>query len=85
MNNIETLLLVNSGLLALIGILFGIVGFFVRDMHKDFKRLASEVNSLAREHHGLHTRAQLLEELTQKQISRIFSRLGSLEAKVKSK
>jgi hypothetical protein len=42
----ETLLAVNSMLLTLLGILVGIVGFFLRDFHMQFKQLVQTVTSL---------------------------------------
>ena len=85
MNNVETLLIINSALLGLIGILFGIVGFFVRDLHRDFKLLAGQVNELAKDHHAHLAGFKLIRELLEKQVSRLSRRLDKMESKIKSK
>lgn len=81
MNTIEILLLVNSGLLGLIGLLFGVVGFFVRDLHKDFKELAGKVSGIARDQ-SVHFEAfGILRELFRKQLKKVLNRLDRLEKK----
>ena len=40
MEKTEILLLVNSVLLAIISILFLVIGYFLKDLHKDFKTLS---------------------------------------------
>lgn len=85
MNNVETLLIINSALLGLIGILFGIVGFFVRDLHRDFKTLAGQVNELAKDHHAHLTGFKLIRELLEKQVARLARRVSRLESKPKKK
>jgi len=81
MNNVETLLIINSALLGLIGILFGVVGFFVRDLHRDFKTLAAKVNELAKDHHAHLTGTQLIRELLERQVADLARRVGKLESK----
>ena len=81
MNTVEILLLVNSGLLGLIGLLFGVVGFFVRDLHKDFKKLAGEVNGIARDQ-SVHLEGfGILRELFRKELKKVVNRLDRLEKK----
>ena len=81
MNTVEILLLVNSGLLGLIGLLFGVVGFFVRDLHKDFKKLAGEVNGIARDQ-SVHLEGfGILRDLFRKELKKVVNRLDRLEKK----
>ena len=46
MEKSEILLLVNSVLLAIISIMFLVIGYFLKDLHKDFKILIERVNKL---------------------------------------
>ena len=85
MNNVETLLIINSALLGLIGILFAVVGFFVRDLHKDFKQLAGQVNELTKDHHAHLTGFKLIRELLEKQVASLARRVGKLESKSNKK
>lgn len=85
MNTVEILLLVNSGLLGLIGLLFGVVGFFVRDLHKDFKKLAGEVNGIARDQ-SVHLEGfGILRDLFRKELKKVVNRLDRLEKKGRKK
>lgn len=81
MNNVETLLIINSALLGLIGILFGVVGFFVRDLHRDFKTLAAKVNELGKDHHAHLTGTKLIRELLENQVAGLARRVAKLESK----
>jgi predicted nucleic acid-binding Zn-ribbon protein len=79
MKSTETLLLVNSLLLALVSISFVAIGFFFKDLHKDFKSLVERVNNLYME---LNTHVKLFDNLSQmyqKQIDRLNQRIDRLE------
>jgi uncharacterized protein Yka (UPF0111/DUF47 family) len=79
MKSTEILLLVNSLLLGLVSISFVAIGFFFKDLHKDFKSLVERVNNLYME---LNTHVKLFENLSgmyQKQIDRLNQRIDRLE------
>ncbi len=79
MNNTETLLVINSILLGLIGILFLSIGYFLKNLHKDFKHMVEKVNSV---HGELYTHLTVFESLTklfQKQINGLKKRIKQIE------
>ncbi len=50
MDKAEILLIVNSVLLSFVSIMFLIIGYFLKDLHKDFKQMVERVNNLYSEH-----------------------------------
>jgi hypothetical protein len=85
MSSTEILLIINSILLGLISLLFFIVGYFLRDLHKDFKRLLDRVNRMNNEFE-LHIRLfENLNKVFQKQIDGLKERVKKLEEAVKLK
>ena len=50
MDKVEILLVVNSVLLSFLSIMFLIIGYFLKDLHKDFKVMVEKVNTLVSEH-----------------------------------
>ena len=50
MDMAEILLIVNSVLLSFLSIMFLIIGYFLKDLHKDFKVMVERVNTLYSEH-----------------------------------
>ena len=84
MDKIQILLLINSILLAFIGVLFVFIGYFLKDLHKDFKLTIEKVNKLSSE---VATRVTLFEALVrifQRQINGLTGRIKTLEDKIKS-
>lgn len=79
--NTETLLLLNSILTTTAGALFLVMGYFFRDLHKDFKKLIDRVNQLSRQ---LSTHIAKTES-TAEEIERLRKRLAALESKISSK
>ena len=83
MTSTEILLVINSILLGLISLLFLLIGYFLKDLHKDFKHMLERVNKL---HAELHTHVSLFENLSkvfQRQIDSLSQRLKRVE-KVKT-
>ena len=79
MNNTETLLIINSILLGLIGILFFALSYFLKNLHKDFKNMVEKVNTV---HGELYTHLNLFQNLTRlfkKQIKGLKKRIRQIE------
>jgi uncharacterized protein Yka (UPF0111/DUF47 family) len=85
MDKSEILLLVNSVLLGIISIMFLVIGYFLKDLHKDFKTLIERVNKL---YTDLYSHIHLFENISrvfQKQIDTIEERIKQLEDKSSKK
>ncbi len=79
MNTTDILLIINSILLGLISLLFILIGYFLKDLHKDFKHMVERVNKL---HSELYTHTNVFENLTkifQRQIDGLGERLKKIE------
>lgn len=79
MNSTEILLVINSILLGLISLLFLLIGYFLKDLHKDFKQMLERVNKLNGE---VYTHISLFENLSkvfQRQIDSLSDRLKKIE------
>ena len=82
MEKSEILLLVNSVLLAIISIMFLVIGYFLKDLHKDFKMLIERVNKL---YTDLYTHINLFDNISkmfQKQIDSVERRVDNIEDEV---
>ena len=81
MEKSEILLLVNSVLLGIISIMFLVIGYFLKDLHKDFKILIERVNKL---YSDLYSHINLFDGISkmfQKQIDTLENRIEQLEEK----
>ncbi len=79
MKTTDILLVINSVLLGLISLLFIVIGYFLKDMHKDFKHMLERVNKL---HGELNTHVTLFENLAkvfQRQIDALAERMKKIE------
>ncbi|HRD39403.1 MAG TPA: hypothetical protein PLC65_12285, partial [Bacteroidia bacterium] len=79
MDTTSILLVINSILLGLISILFLLIGYFLKDLHKDFKQMMERVHKM---HGELHNHIGLFENLTkvfQRQIDSLTDRLKKIE------
>ncbi len=50
MDKVQILLIVNSVLLSFLSVMFLVIGYFLKDLHKDFKQMVERVNTLYSEH-----------------------------------
>jgi uncharacterized protein Yka (UPF0111/DUF47 family) len=85
MEKSEILLLINSVLLAIISIMFLVIGYFLKDLHKDFKTLIERVNKL---YTDLYTHINLFDNISkmfQKQIDTIEKKVEDIEEKISKK
>ena len=79
MTSTEILLVINSILLGVISLMFVLIGYFLKDLHKDFKHLMERVN---KQHAELHTHITMFENLTklfQRQIDGLSERIKKVE------
>ncbi len=81
MEKTEILLIINSILLGIISLMFLVIGYFLKDLHKDFKILIERVNKL---YTDLYTHINLFDNISkmfQKQIDTLENRIEQLEEK----
>jgi hypothetical protein len=50
MDKAQLLLMINSILLSFLSVMFIVIGYFLKDLHKDFKQMVERVNNLYSEH-----------------------------------
>jgi hypothetical protein len=50
MDKVQLLLVINSILLSFLSIMFLVIGYFLKDLHKDFKQMVERVNTLYTDH-----------------------------------
>ncbi len=79
MDNIEIFLIVNSVLVTLLGLFVGIVGFFLKDLHRDFKRLVDRVNSMTGEFTGQSALLENVNKMYEREFERLDRRISSLQ------
>lgn len=79
MTSTEVLLVVNSILLGLISLAFLIIGYFLKDLHKDFKQMIEKVNNVHGELQNHITLFENLSKLFQKQIDALTERIKKIE------
>ena len=78
----KILLIINSLLLALISLLFFVAGYFLQDLHKDFKNLIERVNNLYTDLHSHITWFDNLSKMFQRQIENVEIKMKALGEKL---
>jgi hypothetical protein len=76
MDKVQILLIVNSILLSFLSVMFLIIGYFLKDLHKDFKQMVERVNTLYSEH---NTHVSLSKNFD----SNIDNKVGYLQRQIK--
>lgn len=86
MDKAEILLVINSVLLSFLSIMFLIIGYFLKDLHKDFKQMVERVNTLYSEHNTHVSLSQNFDSsidnkvgYLQRQLRKLSSRCDKLE------
>ena len=82
METTQILLLINSLLLAIISLLFFVAGYFLRDLHRDFKSLIERVNKLYTDLYTHINWFDNISKLFQKQIESVETKIKQLEEKI---
>lgn len=81
MAKLEILLIINSILLGIVSLMFLVIGYFLKDLHKDFKILIERVNKL---YSDLYSHINLFDGISkmfQRQIDTLENRIDQLEEK----
>ena len=81
MEKTEILLIINSILLGIISLMFLVIGYFLKDLHKDFKILIERVNTLYTDLYSHINVFDGISKMFQKQIDNIENRIEQLEGK----
>lgn len=79
MNNPELITFLNTVLLSVVSMASLLVGFFLKDLYRDYKNQVEKVNALHRE---LDSHNKLFDELlqiTQQQIERLDERISRMD------
>ena len=82
MNYTQILLLVNSLLLGIISLLFFVAGYFLRDLHRDFKALIERVNKLYTDLYSHIGWFDNTSKIFQKQVEGVQNKVNELETKL---
>jgi cell division protein FtsB len=85
MTTSEFLLTANSLLLALVGILLGVVGFFLKGLHGKFEQLVERVNQLYTELSTEATTSRLHRDQKTKEMDNLADRVNRLETHILNK
>lgn len=78
MDKVQLLLVVNSILLSFLSIMFLIIGYFLKDLHKDFKQMVERVNNLYAEHNTHVTLSQNFENGIDNKVSYLHRQVKKL-------
>ena len=78
-------MLLNSLLLLGVGIMLGMIGFFFKDLHKDFKELVVRVNSLYTELTRHTTQAEINFKNQSEEFKEFKDRVKAIEKKMRNK
>jgi hypothetical protein len=85
MDKVQILLIVNSILLSFLSVMFLIIGYFLKDLHKDFKGMVERVNNLYGEHNTHVTLSKNFDQSLQTRISILFRKVKKLEDRTATK
>ena len=81
MQKTEILLIINSVLLGIISLMFLAIGYFLKDLHKDFKTLIERVNKVYSDLYSHINSFENISKMFQKQIDTLENRIVVLEGK----
>ena len=79
MENPELITLLNTFLLSVVSVASLLVGFFLKDLYRDYKNQIEKVNALHRELDSHNRLFDELMQITQQQIDRLHERINRLD------
>ncbi|CAN5729855.1 hypothetical protein BH11BAC7_BH11BAC7_21400 [soil metagenome] len=79
MDKVQILLLINSIILSFLSIMFVIIGYFLKDLHRDFKTMVERVNTLYSEHNTHVLLSDSFDKNIQNRVSGLYRKVKKLE------
>ena len=79
MDKVQLLLMVNSVLLSLLSVLFVVIGYFLKDLHKDFKTMVERVNTLYSEHNTHVQLSRAFDQQVNERVSTLYRKVKKLQ------
>lgn len=79
MDKVQLLLIVNSVLLAFLSVLFLVIGYFLKDLHKDFKTMVERVNTLYTEHNTHVLVSKAFDQGMNNRVSNLYRKVKKLQ------
>jgi hypothetical protein len=80
MDKVQILLVINSIVLSFLSILFVIIGYFLKDLHRDFKTMVERVNTLYSEHNTHVVLSSSFDKNIQNRVSGLYRKIKKLES-----
>lgn len=79
MDKVQLLLIVNSILLSFLSVLFIVIGYFLKDLHKDFKIMVERVNTLYTEHNTHVVLSKTFDKDINDRVSNLYRKVKKLQ------
>lgn len=79
MDKVQLLLIVNSVLLSFLSVLFIVIGYFLKDLHKDFKTMVERVNTLYNEHNTHVVLSKSFDKDINDRVSNLYRKVKKLQ------
>lgn len=79
MDKVQLLLIVNSILLSFLSVLFLVIGYFLKDLHKDFKTMVERVNTLYSEHNTHVVLSKSFDQDINNRVSNLYRKVKKLQ------
>jgi hypothetical protein len=79
MDKVQLLLIVNSILLSFLSVLFLVIGYFLKDLHKDFKTMVERVNTLYSDHNTHVHVSRAFDQQMNERVSHLYRKMKKLQ------
>lgn len=79
MDKVQLLLIVNSVLLSFLSVMFLVIGYFLKDLHKDFKTMVERVNTLYNEHNTHVVLSKTFDSAINNRVSNLYRKVKKLQ------
>lgn len=81
MDKVQLLLIVNSILLSFLSVMFLVIGYFLKDLHKDFKTMVERVNTLYNEHNTHVVLSKTFDQDINNRVSNLYRKVKKLQVR----
>lgn len=78
MDKVQILLIVNSFLLSFLSVLFLVIGYFLKDLHKEFKTMVERVNTIYTQHNTHVITSQAFDQQINNRVSNLYRKVKKL-------